>query len=94
MRSSTDARHDVLSPALHDGVALDEIELYAEVLAAAARSDRPLDPDELDRALGVRADRRGPAPAPEPRAEPRRHPLPRPTDGSAPIPSPQRRPSR
>jgi hypothetical protein len=39
---------------LHDDVALDEIELYAEVLGAVAASDGPLSSSELDAALGVR----------------------------------------
>jgi hypothetical protein len=39
---------------LHDRVALDEIELYAEVLGAVAASDGPLTNEELDAALGVR----------------------------------------
>jgi hypothetical protein len=39
---------------VHDRVALDEIELYSEVLSAVAASDRPLTHEELDRALGVR----------------------------------------
>ena len=39
---------------VHDRVALDEIELYAEVLGAVAASDRPLTRDELDEVLGVR----------------------------------------
>jgi hypothetical protein len=38
---------------VHDSVALDEIELYAEVLSAVAASDRPLTPEELDEVLGV-----------------------------------------
>lgn len=38
---------------VHDRVALDEIELYAEVLSAVAASDRPLTGEELDRVLGV-----------------------------------------
>ena len=38
---------------VHDRVALDEIELYAEVLSAVAASDRPLTPAELDEALGI-----------------------------------------
>ncbi len=41
-----------------DHVALDEIELYSEVLSAVAAADRPLTHEELDRVLGVR-----PAPA-------------------------------
>jgi hypothetical protein len=39
---------------LHDDVALDEIELYAEVLSAVAVSDGPLSSSELDAVLGVR----------------------------------------
>jgi hypothetical protein len=38
---------------VHDRVALDEIELYAEVLSAVAASDRPLTAAELDEALGI-----------------------------------------
>jgi hypothetical protein len=38
---------------VHDRVALDEIELYAEVLSAVAAADRPLTPEELDQVLGV-----------------------------------------
>ena len=38
---------------VHDLVALDEIELYSEVLSAVAASDKPLTDEELDRALGV-----------------------------------------
>jgi hypothetical protein len=38
---------------VHDLVALDEIELYAEVLSAVAASDRPLTAAELDEALGI-----------------------------------------
>ena len=39
---------------VHDRVALDEIELYTEVLSAVAISDRPLTAEELDQVLGVR----------------------------------------
>jgi hypothetical protein len=39
---------------LHDRVALDEIELYAEVLGAVAASEGPLTSEELDAVLGVR----------------------------------------
>jgi hypothetical protein len=39
---------------VHDPAALDEIELYAEVLTAVAAADRPLTPAELDEALGIR----------------------------------------
>lgn len=38
----------------HDRVALEEIELYAEVLSAVAAADRPLTNDELDEVLGLR----------------------------------------
>ena len=38
---------------VHDTVALDEIELYAEVLSAVAASDHPLTPAELDEVLGI-----------------------------------------
>ena len=38
-----------------DRVALDEIELYAEVLSAVAVCDRPLTSKELDEVLGVGA---------------------------------------
>jgi hypothetical protein len=38
---------------VHDDVALDEIELYAEVLTAVAASDGPLTSTELDEVLGV-----------------------------------------
>ena len=37
-----------------DYVALDEIDLYAEVLSAVAASDRPLTAEELDEVLGLR----------------------------------------
>lgn len=39
---------------VQDRVALDEIELYAEVLSAVAVADRRLTAEELDRVLGVR----------------------------------------
>jgi hypothetical protein len=38
---------------VHDLVALDEIELYSEVLSAVAASERPLTYEELDRVLGL-----------------------------------------
>jgi hypothetical protein len=37
-----------------DREALDEIDLYAEVLGAVAASDRPLTSQELDEVLGLR----------------------------------------
>jgi hypothetical protein len=39
---------------VHDLVALDEIELYAEVLSAVAATDRPLTRSEIDIVLGLR----------------------------------------
>jgi hypothetical protein len=45
---------DYVDLRVHDRVALDEIELYAEVLGAVAASDGPLSREELDEALGVR----------------------------------------
>jgi hypothetical protein len=38
---------------VHDLVAMDEIELYAEVLTAVATAERPLTAEEIDRVLGV-----------------------------------------
>lgn len=46
-------RHDDLYPRVHDRIALQEIELYGEVLSAVAASDRPLTDEELDAVLGV-----------------------------------------
>jgi hypothetical protein len=46
---------DRLDLRVHDSVALDEIELYAEVLSAVAASDHPLTPEELDEVLGIRS---------------------------------------
>lgn len=40
-------------PSVRDPAAPEEIELYAEVLSAAAAFDRPLNDDELDEVLGV-----------------------------------------
>ena len=39
---------------VHDLVALEEIELYAEVLSAVAVADRPLTTEEIDEVLGLR----------------------------------------
>ncbi|HEY2551911.1 MAG TPA: hypothetical protein VGI64_15170 [Streptosporangiaceae bacterium] len=47
MRDQFDLRVD-------DRVALDEIDLYADVLTAVAAADRVLTADELDEVLGVR----------------------------------------
>lgn len=46
---------------VHDRVALDEIELYAEILSAVATAEGPLTTAEIDLALGIRqASGRGP----------------------------------
>ena len=45
---------DDLDDRLHDAVALDEIELFSDVLSAVAAADRPLTDDEIDAVLGVR----------------------------------------
>ena len=39
--------------AVHDRVALDEIELYAELIIAAERSDERLSQEAIDRILGL-----------------------------------------
>ena len=39
---------------IHDAVALDEIELYGNLMIAAAESDGPLSQDQIDEILGVR----------------------------------------
>ncbi len=44
---------DDLDDRLHDSVALDEIDLYADVLSAVAAADRPLTDDEIDAVLGL-----------------------------------------
>jgi hypothetical protein len=38
---------------VHDLVALDEIDLYTDVLSAVAAADRPLTDAELDAVLGI-----------------------------------------
>jgi hypothetical protein len=47
-------RQQNLDLRVHDRVALDEIELYAEILSAVATADRPLTIAEIDSVLGVR----------------------------------------
>ncbi len=42
-----------------DRVALDEIDLYTDVLSAVAASDRPLTEAEIDEVLGLTGDRAG-----------------------------------
>lgn len=46
--------HDDVDLRLHDRVALEEIELYAELLSAVAAADRQLTNAEIDAVLGVR----------------------------------------
>jgi hypothetical protein len=38
---------------VHDRVALDEIELYSEILSAVASAERRLTMDEIDMVLGI-----------------------------------------
>jgi hypothetical protein len=40
---------------VHDRVALDEIELYSEILSAVATADRSLTMAEIDMVLGIRS---------------------------------------
>ena len=47
MREDVDVR-------FHDVVALEEIELYTEVLSAVAAADRPLTTEQIDEVLGLR----------------------------------------
>ena len=47
-------RYDEADLRFHDRVALDEIELYSEVLSAVAATDRRLTAAELDEVLGLR----------------------------------------
>jgi hypothetical protein len=46
--------HDNVDLRFHDRVALEEIELYAEVLSAVASADRSLTTEEIDEVLGLR----------------------------------------
>jgi hypothetical protein len=46
--------HDNVDLRIHDRVALEEIDLYAEVLSAVAIADRALTTDEIDEVLGLR----------------------------------------
>jgi hypothetical protein len=48
-----DAVPDYFDLRVHDRVALEEIDLYADVLGAVAASDRPLTARELDEVLGL-----------------------------------------
>jgi hypothetical protein len=46
--------HNDVDLRVHDLVALEEIDLYAEVLSAVAVADRPLTTEEIDEVLGLR----------------------------------------
>src|SRR5262249_25103529 len=52
-RTGVDAGPQNLDMRVHDRVALDEIELYSEMLSAVATADRPLTTDEIDMVLGI-----------------------------------------
>ncbi|GAB3988060.1 hypothetical protein GCM10029978_109430 [Actinoallomurus acanthiterrae] len=52
-RTEVDAVRQNLDMRVHDRVALDEIELYSEMLSAVATADRPLTIDEIDMVLGI-----------------------------------------
>ncbi len=54
LEASGEATYRRLNPRVHDRDALDDTELYAEVLSAVAATDRPLTAAELDEALGIR----------------------------------------
>lgn len=56
-----DAMPEQVDLRVHDRVALDEIELYSEVLSAVAASDKPLTYEELDQVLGVLPERQAAA---------------------------------
>ena len=56
-------RQQELDLRLHDRVALDEIELYSEILSAVAAADRSLTLAEIDAVLGVRPASQGREPA-------------------------------
>ncbi|MGH3344019.1 MAG: hypothetical protein ACRDPK_14350 [Carbonactinosporaceae bacterium] len=44
---------------VHDRVVLDEIELYGELIIAAAGRNRPLTQEEIDAVLGVESGQEG-----------------------------------
>ncbi len=58
-RTEVDAVSQYLDLRVHDRVALDEIELYAEMLSAVAAAKEPLSVAEIDMVLGVRSDEAG-----------------------------------
>jgi hypothetical protein len=53
-RMEVGVQRDNVDLRFHDRVALEEIELYAEVLSAVAAADRPLTRAEIDEVLGLR----------------------------------------
>jgi len=54
--TEVDTMPEQVDQRVHDRVALDEIELYSEVLSAVAVADRRLTAAEIDEVLGVRPD--------------------------------------
>lgn len=46
-------RQGIVDLRVHDRVALDEIELYSEMLSAVASAERPLTVAEIDMVLGI-----------------------------------------
>lgn len=58
-RTEVDAVRQNLDLRVHDRVALDEIELYAEILSAVAAAEGPLTIAEIDMVLGVRSEAAG-----------------------------------
>ncbi|HEX7105174.1 MAG TPA: hypothetical protein VF218_04350 [Acidothermaceae bacterium] len=52
-RSAEDDARAELDVRLQDPAALEEIELYSELIIVAGESDHPLTRDQIDRALGV-----------------------------------------
>jgi hypothetical protein len=55
-RTEVDAvRQQNLDLRVHDRVALDEIELYTEMLSAVAAAERPLTLAEIDMVLGLQS---------------------------------------
>ena len=75
---------------LHDHVALDEIELYAEVLIAVAGADQRLSTDEIDRALGLSPETEEGAIVAHPSSKGHRSPprVAEPAPASTPVPRP------
>jgi hypothetical protein len=53
-RDAAYAHARTVRASVHDRVALDEIELYAELIIAARSSEEPLSAEAIDTILGVR----------------------------------------